>query len=855
MVETGEAYDIKFLRQTTAIKTQANAGATVIDVDSTTGMAAEQAISIVLDDASTHWDIITLIFSPDTLDIQSGIPAGRYAPVDAVVKTYYAYMLRQHGEVKDWTVNDAPLLPQTILTGSASPSTLDPEREIQISQTDWRKGFQDFILEDEHKYYDSIGCDARYKGEVIISPIKLTAISLPAAPYLRYVQNNDFEEWSDAGTAVGWTEVGSDLAQSGTSYTGTYAARLRGFSAVEEICKDLPFNLADVGQTFSLTVYCKVTSGAAGCYIGIDDGIGTTWSAAITGTTYAPITVSRALDASANRLRVRIQIGNNGTDLLYLYADSVAINRTTGHLGACTKIIEFGNNLIFACGQALLKLTSGALSLIYEFGEITDLCVFKNRLYIAQGWNDEYFYSDIDSLGNFTECTLSGSTAKYMSNIGNTQFWIADTATTVTDSGNPINGGTGFVVPSYKICSDYWAITGLVDHDEIVFVRTQDDVYYLSEDVVYSLMHLSTEATASYSHGLHLWGERLYIPSGINSLYEYDIATGIATTLSLTKYAPGDINYDGQVRALCHDGTYLYCAIPDPDALVVPGSIILAGRWEEVDGDTDWYWHPIIAKNYAYIGAMLISSLSGAKRLYIGTDAYTDGIIPFMVSITYSATYRETGMQFDVGGFFYTPWLTSNFPTEQKHWKSIDVTSICITDKTSIYVWYQIKGQTSWTELGYCTKGALSGGAYPVETTDTFNIGVSSERIRFQFILDTDNVDYTPVLYGTGGGYIVRSVLQTERKRQITATIDVAPQIRERNGGVLTRTVATDLTNLRALYTANAGQTVTGPDGTIYNTVFAREGYEEQLAYGPAGGDMNLVKIEEWWVTIKLLEA
>ena len=56
-----EAYDIKFLHLTTAIKAEAAALDKNIDVDSTTGMAAEEAISIVLDNASVHMDIITSI--------------------------------------------------------------------------------------------------------------------------------------------------------------------------------------------------------------------------------------------------------------------------------------------------------------------------------------------------------------------------------------------------------------------------------------------------------------------------------------------------------------------------------------------------------------------------------------------------------------------------------------------------------------------------------------------------------------------------------------------------------------------------------------------------------------------------
>jgi len=245
---------------------------------------------------------------------------------------------------------------------------------------------------------------------------------------------------------------------------------------------------------------------------------------------------------------------------------------------------------------------------------------------------------------------------------------------------------------------------------------------------------------------------------------------------------------------------------------------------------------------------MLISSLSGAKRLYAGTDTYTDGILPFIVPISYSAVYLEGGFECEASGTFITPWLVSNFPTEAKFWKSIDITSICITDKTSITPYYQIKGG-SWTAMTVCTASALDDGNYPSETTDSRTIGLSSERIRFKFVLAAADDDYTPILYGTGGGYVSFAVLQATRKRQIVATILVAPYIKERNGSVVTRTVATDLSNLLTLYQANNKMIVIGPDSTEYSTVFSRDGYDVQLAYGE-----EIIRPENWWCTVRLLE-
>jgi len=845
-----ESYDVKFLHLATAIKAEAAALAKNIDVDSTTGMAAEEAISIVLDNDSTHWDIISSITDGDTLVIKSGIPTGRHADVDAVVKTYYAYMLRQHEQLKDWLVTEAPLLPQTLITESASPSSIEPEREIQISQVDWRKGIQDFLLEDEHKYNESENCDARFKGEVILSPKKLSALSFGSSPPVATLTDGGLEAWTTSTNLTNWVET---IIQGNTGVTqeddpvhgGSSSASVINTGVTREVTihQDIAWDDGYRGKSFTFTAYGRrnTTTGSPSIKIKINDGAGEAETAItlVRDNEWFQGSVTRKLAATATQLRliIRFLCGAGAV----MYADDAALSYTTWTYGAVSSKKEFGDDLVVAMGNTLWNIASGTPVWLYDFPKaITDLCVFENRLYIAQGWSDEYFYTS--DLITFTECTLSNSTAKYMSVVG-ANFWISDSNNTMRVSDNPIIGGTAFTGgDGYIVGSDDWDITGLVDHDSIVFARKEDDVYYLSGSDVYSLLGLGTEASTTYTYGLYLWGDCLYIPSGVNSLYEYDIGSGIATVISPVRYASGDANYDEEVLAICHDETYLYCAIDNGDDIK-----ILAGRWETVDSDTDWYWHPLYDKTSNDITIMLISSLSGAKRLYAGTDTYTDGILPFIVPISYSAVYLEGGFECEASGTFITPWLVSNFPTEAKFWKSIDITSICITDKTSITPYYQIKGG-SWTAMTVCTASALDDGNYPSETTDSRTIGLSSERIRFKFVLAAADDDYTPILYGTGGGYVSFAVLQATRKRQIVATILVAPYIKERNGSRVTRTVATDLSNLRTLYQANGKMTVVGPDSTEYSTVFSRDGYDEQLAYD------DIIRNENWWVTLKLLE-
>ena len=761
----------------------------------------------------------------------------------------YKYMLRQKGDTKDFLVTDAPLTPQTLITESASPTNIQPERRIQVSQVDWRKGFQDLMLEDEHRYNESENCDARFKGEVTLPPKKLAAItSWDAPPSVPSITNLGFE----TGDLTGWTLLSGDLldgVRNDNPYHGTYAAYASiggGATQAGVYYQDLSWDNKLRGKTFTFSMYGDLTGDNeenAFLQVSIDDGVSITESSEVHCTSYTKVSVTKTLAATATKLRVRFEYKTNSDAVTAtIDIDYAEISSTMADIssGGVIDIVEFGDDIIVAASKNLYSFDGSATTYLGTFPRtITDLCVFENRLYIAQGWGYDYYYtSDLITFTAFTDAAVH---PKYFANIGGGVMICSDSNNSVKSSANPINGGTAWST-AYTVGSDDWDITGLVDHEDTWFVRKEDNVYYLSGSDVYPLIpELASEASTTYTYGLYYWKGCLYIGSGVNSLYEYDVSSGVVTTLSPVKYAPGDANYDEELLALCGDESYLYAAFDNGSDIK-----ILSGRWEIVEGDTDWYWHPLYDITSNDITSMLISSLSGSKRLYTGTATYTDGVIPYFIPVGYSQPYTENGYECQSSGVFYTPWYVSNFPTESKYWKSVDFTSICCTDKTSIIPYYQVKGG-GWVALTALTTSAYAGG-YPAETTDSRTIEQTSERIRFKFAMAAADDDYTPILYGTGGGIVAYAVLQSDKKRQIIVTIHIAHKIRLRNNKVEKRTVSTDLTNLRTIYKAGGEITITAPDETTYNCVFARDGYEEQLAYD------KTMRQEVWWCTLKLLE-
>ncbi len=71
----------------TDVRVQIDAGQFLLQVDSTTGMLADDVIGVVLDNGAIHWTTIAGVVDADTLTITAAIPANRYGAVGASVYT------------------------------------------------------------------------------------------------------------------------------------------------------------------------------------------------------------------------------------------------------------------------------------------------------------------------------------------------------------------------------------------------------------------------------------------------------------------------------------------------------------------------------------------------------------------------------------------------------------------------------------------------------------------------------------------------------------------------------------------------------------------------------------------------
>ena len=534
----------------------------------------------------------------------------------------YGYQLAESGGRKMWEVKDISLLPASMITGEASYSSYSPQKQIITQQSDWRGGLQDLMYDSAYNYFRAINTDARFKGKVILSG-KNTDTNVSSNLY-RKIANSHFEDWDDATTPTSYTVAGTTAKATGDdAYDGDYSVKISKDNGTNgKVSISLAFTATNKSQTFTFTARCKQSGDPTTAKIHVYDGVDTSSSSNVTSATFALTTIEHTMNANATELTIYAECDSNAK---YLYTDDWKLSTDSGTLAKCTAMAEFEGSVYYAYGDLLFKHDSPGLGVIMEFpAAITDLCVFQNpsatggsnptyeRLYIAQGYSAKYWYTD--DAATFTISTVAN--AKYMANIGDAQFLISDSTNTVTSSVNPINSGTAFATSS-KVAGAYYEITGLVDHPDVWFVRKEDQVYYLSGASVIPLVEgLDIEKNKDIDYGIYFWLDKLYIPSGENALYEYDITDGTVETLSPVRFAVGDTRYDGKITALASDGLdYLYVAVE-----TVGRCIILAGRWETIAGTTDWRWHPIYdgTDSSEEISQMLVSNAIG-KKLYLGS--------------------------------------------------------------------------------------------------------------------------------------------------------------------------------------------------------------------------------------------
>src|SRR3990167_9443510 len=101
-----------------------------------------------------------------------------------------------------WAELDGKHLVDQFFTGVPDQVYTDPEKEIILAQSDFRKGFGQYIMDDPQEYFASYGMDLSVKGQAMAG-WNSTAISIPSYP--GYIKDPGMEDWASSTQLTNWT--------------------------------------------------------------------------------------------------------------------------------------------------------------------------------------------------------------------------------------------------------------------------------------------------------------------------------------------------------------------------------------------------------------------------------------------------------------------------------------------------------------------------------------------------------------------------------------------------------------------------------------------------------------------------
>lgn len=660
-------------------------------------------------------------------------------------------------------IND-PAVANQIYSGSIGYSSLKPQYELQIGQSDWRAGFglehQD--SSDPKRFYISQNVDTRFKDMVIGGPIigTMNALTLTAA-----IANGNLESWTaDPApppdyTPDSWTTSSDNIDRSAGAHGGSYCCCLLSLGGEALLTQTATGWHNDLrGVYFVVSGWMKTAVASAG-RLKLSDGVGTTTGSDVADdSAWHEVTVARVLDSGATE--VTVAASSDVGDLVYV--DDITIPST----GAVGNFCEFNDNLYYSSGGYLIKIdaSTGVQSAVAAFPwSITSLATYNaamggteaDYLFIAVGADEYYYY--MNAAGTITRS--ADAEAYHFKVIGN-NIYRSILPYTVSVSNNPLaeaNWTTDYLVGN--IAEN---ITGLVDYNGTPVICKENFPYYIDStgDVYPLVVSLISEKASTAGKGAINWQGKIYIPCGTQALYEYD--DGVLTDISPSRFVTNSSDFDGQVMGLAGDAQYLYAVIDNSTNIEV-----IAGRWEDVDGDTRWVWHPL------YHGTFELNDCATStvykRRLWLG--ATTNSIKWLPIAALYGNITADTDYgKFNTLGYLITPWYHWDLAGDDKALISMNVFTENASATEYWTAYYQRQGDGStWYTMGTTGKVTTS----PKQTLYAYNSSAPtvypvSTMIRFKFL-------YTSALgtQSTLKGFDARAVWYPTHKKVIRCSVVV----------------------------------------------------------------------------------
>lgn len=684
------------------------------------------------------------------------------------------YVLAEEQGVKVYAEMDSKYLADQFFTGTPSVLNMNPEEEIPMTISDWRRGFgqEIFDYDDQKRYFLSVGMDLRFKGMAIAGQTT-TAVTTPTITATNEA-NLDWETWSDANTPGTWTEDQA-LTRSATAQGGTYSGsiNINTASAWTIVAhQHITWTTQYQSRVFHLRGYGRCSHDYASTDFGVKfaiyDGKTRTYSGVCGNTaanTWSQSTwATKVMASDATELTIEVYAKTDDAyDILF---DTMEFADPT--TGTCVAQIDFNSNRYFSLGNNLLKLNTGtgsSLSYVYSFpATITSLAVHGSYLYIALGTSNAYWY--MSTAEAFTESTATNNTYKYFKTVHTTAqtLYGSDSDNTIRSTANPLNGGTAWSAQT-TVGSSFYAITDLQSQNGALYISKADMPYYLNSAgaVQNDLAPEVESATASTSgHGSFVWKDEFFYPFGTQGLLRVGTSNSF---INPAGYVTNDSTFTGRVFAVAGDEEWAFIAVDNSTKVE-----ILAGREETIDGSTTWNWHPIHEMTLTGVESLGVSSVY-QKRLWITSTSSSDSIYYMPLPVGYGNITADSNNAYKTNTYFITPALHGGFKSDIKRYVKA-VATLGHSYDADIYFecWYKKLGDSGFTDAGDFIGTSTNRIATLYIPADGSSNAPKSTLMWFKLIAKTDDTTKTPVLLN----FDVRGILYPTRKKLIACKVKVA---------------------------------------------------------------------------------
>ena len=760
-----------------------------------------------------------------------------------------------------------------------------PDAPLTHTQNSWHLGFGDYLARraDPHRYGFTDGVDARHpNGLQVIQNIteRDFIIRNPGG------ERGDDTGWTHGGTGSTISDVTAQtsnvkydtyaLRMAYKTGSGTSA----GILMYQELANAVNFRSATV------TVGCwlrREAGSSVGAFLRVIDNASSTDSSAVDSSTWTFVEVTRTLSSTTTANSLKVQILSNGNTtghtfdmdgMFIIFAnadDSTKIGDTKPR-----QIVHFDGSTWLLCGGTVCEWDTATQ--VFQLRGFTygrenynfiNGAVHGSRLYLSSDKDDRYSHVDTSSV--VTHVTTSALHGRFFAagikhngrrtlysagGTGNSQVRPSKEATygDLIDAASEWGDRLDVGEHDFTITNLYWVLDSLlVGKEDGLFYFYAPDGSYRSITDQFKLIanaenfdvgmeyidgwFYTTTARTGLIRVRFQGGDALWQPVGPRYQASFSpemmTRTQAFSPLGLGGGAPSNdpggpnaLQFDdfgGRIRALAHDGVWMYALHDRPVADTVATKYVnlLAAK---PDGEGNLIWHTLSRINVGVIGGMTVDAdelwmFGTQNNTALGTARQVPHVFTMALPTRHGNMMKDATKNVETAGtkVFVTPiidFADEGFQHDDKAWLKVELTIENIDSDQTVTVQTQIGAAIAdsggWTSVGSAITSTTANEATVAFTPGSVSVG---KRCRLRFTLATDVHTDGPVIRE----YRVHAIPSPEQYYVWEMTCHVGTGQQLLSGQRDARTAADVIANIETLGGEDYPCKFNDLDGTQYN--------------------------------------